>query len=305
MDNAIASDLFTLDINANGITDRIYASGVGGRVIRVDIPDLELYNMTNSWDITGTVVADVGAGSDPEEFQRFFNSPEVAYYKRGGFTYLVILLASGHQPKPLDDTVLDRFYAIRDFAVWKAPADSGDADTDPDYADTIVEADLVDATNAPGAAASGKGWYIDLISPDGDRQKGYTDAVVYDYVVLFSTYTGTSTPSGDVCLPASSTGVSHIYAIDMRHGKSVLKVDGGYFRELENGDDPLDNSDRQIESNMRGLPPNPSLLFPDDDGKAGGKVLGVSGLGGGSGGRPIVEFNDRFHSISWEEVINE
>jgi hypothetical protein len=239
-------------------------------------------NITTTNSISGTVIADVSGSGGASEFQRFFNTPEVAYFKRGGYTYLVLLVASGHRPKPLDDTVDDRFYAVRDFAVWTAPADA-DLDSKPDYADVIDEDDLVDTTAAPGSAATGPGWYINLLSDTGKKQKGFSKAKVYDYVVLFTTYSGSSVSAAE-CSAASSTGVSHLYAISMIDGSPILTGFSGL---------------RQIELKIPGLPPAPKLLFPDYGGKLGGKVVGTVGL------EKVAEWPDRFHSVSWEEVIDE
>lgn len=295
MGNGVAADILPVDINANGYTDRLYAADVGGRLIRVDIPDQALKNITGTDDISGTIIADVSDGAAASEFQRFFNTPEVAYYKRGGYTYLVLMIASGHRPQPLDDTVTDRFYAIRDFAVWMAPADGNDAGSEPDYADIVDEDDLVDATTLPGTAASGSGWYIDLKTKTGEKQKGFSNAKVYDYVVLFTAYSGSST-AADVCSASSSVGTSSLYAISMIDGSAVLQVSDGDFITPTRA---LTTNDRQVDLEISGLPPSPSLMFPDDDGKLGGKVVAIVGL------TSPAQWYDRFHSISWEEVIDE
>ncbi len=297
MGNAVASDVLPIDINANGYTDRLYAADVGGRLIRVDIPDEALSNLTGTQDVSGTIIADIGGGVDAAEFQRFFNTPEVAYYKKGGYTYLALMIASGHRPKPLDDTVDDRFYAVRDFAVWRAPADD-DNDTHPDYANVVDEDDLVDATTLPGGAATGPGWYIDLVSTSGAKQKGLSNAKVYDYVVLFTTYSGSST-SADACAPSASSGVSHLYAINMIDGSAILQVDGSDFKAPTGA---LNNENRQVELKISGLPPSPQLLFPsdsDDDAKLGGMVVATVGL------TSPAHWTDRFHPMSWESVIDE
>ena len=90
--------MLTVDINNNGVVDRLYASGVGGRMFRIDIPD----NNFTSTTIKGGVIADVNDGSDDDEgFQRFFSAPEkFAYYSRGGVTYLTILIGSGFSAQP-------------------------------------------------------------------------------------------------------------------------------------------------------------------------------------------------------------
>lgn len=298
MGNGVAADVLPVDINANGYTDRLYAADVGGRLIRVDIPDQALSNLTGTNAISGTIVADVSGSGGASEFQRFFNTPEVAYYKKGGYTYLVLLIASGDRPKPLGNTVTDRFYAIRDFAVWMAPADIDD-DTKPDYADFVDEDDLVDATSTPGGAASGPGWYIDLIANglnSGKKQKGFSNVKVYDYVVLFTVFFGNST-AADVCEASQSTGASTLYALNMINGSAILQVSGNNFIQPTR---VLTNDDRQLHMDkVLGLPPSPGLMFPDDDGKLGGNVIAIVGL------QSAARWRDRFIPVSWEEVIDD
>ena len=82
------------------------------------------------------MIADINGDPGNEGFQRFFNEPEVAYYSRGGVTFLGILIGSGYRPSPLNNTVTDRFYMIKDF----------DAFTVPSSYSVITEGDLYDAT---------------------------------------------------------------------------------------------------------------------------------------------------------------
>jgi type IV pilus assembly protein PilY1 len=297
MGNGIAADVLTVDINANGVTDRLYAADVGGRLIRVDIPDKALGILTGSDDISGTVVADVG-GADG--FQRFFNTPEVAYYRRGGFTYLALMIASGHRPKPLDQTLTDRFYTIRDFAVWAAPADGSDGGTEPDYNSTLTESDLVDVTSVPASGLYG--WYLDLLDEDGDPGlKGFSEAKVYDYAVLFTAYTGKSNPAVNPCVGKATVGDSYLYALDMRDGSAIFNVNSDGVFEVEPSDsaDTIDNDDRSVALKIPGLPPSPTLMFPDYSGGLGGKVVAIVGL------ESPAQWLDRFHPISWEEVIED
>jgi type IV pilus assembly protein PilY1 len=295
MGNGIAADVLTVDINANGITDRLYAADVGGRLIRVDIPDNALAYITSSNAISGTIVADVG-GADG--FQRFFNTPEVAYYRRGGFTYLALMIASGHRPKPLDLTITDRFYTIRDFAVWHAPAD-GDGDSEPDYNATIDESLLHPALSTPGSSLYG--WYLDLLDEDDDPGlKGFSEAKVYDYAVLFTAYTGESNPAVNPCVGKATVGDSYLYALDMRDGSAIFNVTSDGTFELDSTA-TLDNSDRRVALSIPGLPPSPTLMFPDYGGGVGlgGKVVAIVGL------ESPAQWLDRFHPISWEEVIED
>ena len=310
MDNAIAGDILPVDINANGITDRLYAADVGGRLIRVDIPDIALDSLTGSSDLTATVVADVNDPSDAGEtgtdYQRFFNTPEVAYFNRGGVQYLALMITSGHRPEPLSKSVAhDRFYMIKDPNVWSAPIDSN-GDGHPDYPAPIKESELYDATDnliqdgtaaqkvaAQNALNAADGWLIDLAA----GEKGFSAAKVYDYAVLFTTYNGDRTANVDTCDALTTQGESKFYALNMTNGASI-------FAEMDGNDGTQDIGDRSKLLKVPGMPPAPSLMFPkavDGSGnvKLGGEVLAIVGL------EEAARWPDRFHPISWEEVTED
>ncbi|WP_457674912.1 pilus assembly protein [Thiolapillus sp.] len=312
MNNAIAADILPVDINANGVTDRLYVADVGGRIIRIDIPDKAIEQITGSHEITGGVIADVG-GADG--FQRFFNTPEVAYYKRGGTTYLALMIASGHRPDPLSTTVTDRFYMIKDPNVWTAPPDN-DSNGELDYI-ALTEDDLYDATSnqvqegndndvndtgsklyAEKQLRDAKGWYIDF----APGEKGFSEAKVYDYAVLFTTYKGTRSANADPCLATSTQGEAQLYILDMTNGGAKFGTENNKF--VQDSTDPLTADDRNVQLSIPGMPPSPDLIFPKtsndpDANPFGGVVKGCVGL------QCPAKWKDKFHPISWEEVIED
>ncbi len=300
MGNAIASDVLTVDINANGVTDRLYAADVGGRIIRVDIPDKALAQVTGSSDIRGSIVANVGGeGKGDGKLQRFFNTPEVAYYKRGGTQFLALLIGSGNRPNPVDESVTDRFYMIKDPNVWIAPSE---------YPDVITEDDLYDSTanlvqegsddqqaTALQEIQSKGGWYVDLDT----GEKVFSEARVYDYAVLFTAYKGTKTEP-DVCTATAVEGESFLYVLDMKHGGARFSADGDMFQQGNTTN--LTKLDRKVSLQIPGMPPSPTLMFPAGDGSEGndegapsGWVLALVGL------QAPAKWPDKYHPISWEE----
>ena len=307
MGNAIVADILPIDINSNGVVDRLYAADVGGRIIRVDIPDHALAALTGNSQISATVLADVNltrngntySEQDGSDYQRFFNTPEAAYFNKGGTQYLAIMIGSGQQSRPLANLVdHDRFYMIKDPNVWTAPADGADSDTAPDYPDVIAENDLYDTTtnlvqvgdsgqqgDAAYAIAASHGWYFNL----NNGEKVFSPAKVYDYAVLFTTYEGSSPYTDDACEAVYSDGLSRFYAVNMTNGSAM-------FSEM-NGVEGTQTSDRSKIINTPGLPSTPYIITPaDTDQKLSGDILGMVGL------QEVIRWPDRFHPISWEEV---
>ncbi|MBT3048892.1 MAG: VWA domain-containing protein [Candidatus Thiodiazotropha sp. (ex Clathrolucina costata)] len=284
MRNSIAGNLLPVDINANNVIDRLYATDVGGRVIRVDIPDSEFADTS----MAGGIIADIYA---PGELRKFFNTPEVGYYNIGSTQYLAILVGSGNRSNPLDVTVTDRFYMIKDPGVWTKPIT---------YV-TVAHDELYDATanlvqdgtaEQQGAARNSlallKGWFIDL----GYSEKSYSKAVLYDYLVLFTTFSAERSAELAACEARGASGVGRAYAVNMRDGSAVIDGFGGSFGDL-------DRNDRTKVLSMLGIPPSPALVFPEGEQAAtlGNVVKALVGL------EEVAEWPERLRPISWEEVI--
>ncbi len=293
--NGIAADITSVDMNSNGITDRLYAADVGGRIIRIDIPDAYMSPVAPTSSITGAISVDVNGDSIAgEEFQRFFAAPTAAYFKRGGLQYISLIITSGHRPEPLSRSVdTDRLYVIKDSYVWMAPTTYPSAITENDMYDAtandIQDGGTSDKMAAAAALGSTPGWYIDL--PDGE--KGFSSAKVYNYAVLFTTYTGERGASSDSCKIVNTQGSSYLYAVDMRDGSAI-------FAGMDGDTSNLQASDRKKLLKIPGLPPGPSMVFPDPgNGHLSGDAIGLVGLEVG------VEMEQLFYPVNWEEVIND
>jgi type IV pilus assembly protein PilY1 len=286
MRNGIAGDLLPVDINANGVTDRLYASDLGGRIIRVDIPDHEFADTS----MGGGIIADINAGTS--EFRRFFNTPEVGYYNIGGVQYLAILIGSGKRSNPLDIAVTDRFYMIKDRAVW----------TKPSTYTMVTQSQLYDATSnlvqvgtdsqiaaATNALATLEGWYIEF----GLSEKSFSKAVLYDWAVMFTTFSAERSPDLAACEARGASGVGRFYAINMKDASAIFDGLGG-------SEGTLNTEDRSMVLSMLGMPPSPSLVFPDPTGSGSGTEQYVYGL---VSLQQTFKKPDKYLPISWEEVL--
>ncbi|MCG7969021.1 MAG: hypothetical protein JAY63_20740, partial [Candidatus Thiodiazotropha taylori] len=204
MTNSIPSDVMTIDIDGDALVDRIYASDVGGRIIRVDVDAL-----------TGGVIADVNSSGG---FRRFFNTPQAGYYSKGGVQFVAILIGSGNRTDPLDGSTTDRFYMIKDRNVWNPPTSYS----------TVTQSMLINTTNTPATrgdvlnAANG-GWYFDL----SDTEKSYSKAILYNYAVIFTTFSATRADDLGDCEARGSAGTARVYAVDMIYANAKFNRNGG------------------------------------------------------------------------------
>ncbi|MES9830556.1 MAG: hypothetical protein ABW201_20070 [Candidatus Thiodiazotropha sp.] len=278
---AIPSNLATVDLNGNAVVERIYASDVGGRIIRIDLDDDE---NDNSNTITGGIVADINDGASAH--RKFFNTPQIGYFSKSGIQFLAVMVGTGDIANPLGD-VTDRFYMIKDTALWHTP--------DWNTYDVIADSDLVNASNTAvaGLDTANKGWYINF----SNSEKSFSKAILYDYAIFFTTYSADTVEPDSLCEAVGTIGTGRIYGLNLLTANGAIHWNGS-------SENPLTISDRSSQLDLQGIPPSPQLLFPggtDDQGNTviGKKIFLFSDL------KKKHEWSDRFRPIYWEEVIDE
>jgi hypothetical protein len=155
MDTAFAGSLAALDLDADGLHDRLYAGDLAGRLWRFD---LQHGVPTAQW-ARGGVFADFRN----TEGRGFLAAPDVSLSApTGGSAWLNISIGTA---APGNDAANNRFYALRDHAVYESWTDEQYEDWPP-----LREADLlqVSATVQAGTEAAAStdptfaGWYVEL-----------------------------------------------------------------------------------------------------------------------------------------------
>jgi type IV pilus assembly protein PilY1 len=282
MDYAIPSNLATVDINGNGLVDRIYAADVGGRIIRVDFADGE--NEGNT--ISGGILADINQDSDTH--RKLFNTPQIGYYAKGTQQFLVLMIGTGNHANPLDADYQDRFYMIKDGNIWQR-----DIADEPAGEHDFINASESILNSGEVLTEQYRGWYINL--PPGE--KSFSRAILYDYAIFFTTYRASRVTPENPCQAATTTGTAHIYGLDLITANAAINWDGS----TEN---TLTISDRSTTLELQGIPPTPMLIFPGSEDGDGNPILGkkiflFADL------EKKHEWGDRFRPIYWEEVIED
>ncbi len=262
---SIPSDPNVIDINGDGIADQLYVGDMGGQVWRLDFNK----NSTSSSDlVSGDVIADLATNA-PANLRKFFYRPDIALNKGEGNrkSYLSISLGSGNRAHPLDETVDDKFYMIKQFDVFKAPEDYGikDESTGTPFYRPITQADLYDATdndvdsNNPVAAAaaaaqlnSAQGWSIEL---GGSGEKVLSHSLTVNGGVNFTTYLPEAGP--DLCSP--SIGSSKMYRVEV------------------NDASPTKGTSRESDIPGSGIASSPHLFFTEEDAYIGEGTRTVEG----------------------------
>ncbi|MES9992272.1 MAG: hypothetical protein ABW098_09975 [Candidatus Thiodiazotropha sp.] len=281
MENAIPSNLATVDINGNGIVDRIYAADVGGRIIRADFEDRDRADNA----LSGGIIADINQGANAH--RKFFTTPQVGYYSKGAHQFLALLIGTGDHADPLETHITDRFYMIKDGNIWDHAISQQPA----------VDNDFINASTT--ALVNGevlthyRGWYINF---EGS-EKSFSRAILYDYSIFFTTYSAERVVPDEPCEVEYTRGTARIYGLDLISANAAVNWNGITEHELT-------ISDRSSQLRLQGIPPSPMLFFPggvDDNGDAviGRRIFLFADL------QKKHEWSDRFRPIYWEEVIED
>lgn len=207
--NSIPADVRALDLNQNGVLDRIYAADTGGRVFRIDINDT--VNITSNGATTGGAIADINDGTVAGN-RRFYNAPDVVLVTKGAPPYLAIAIGSGHRASPTNKEVTDRLYVFKDSPVFTAPGTYTAA----------TESDMTDTSTGSPPAGSARGWYITL---SNSGEKVLANVTTLDHRLFFTSFTTGTTSSTDPCATNSAGGQGRLYAVDIRTASSVLNFD--------------------------------------------------------------------------------
>lgn len=228
MDYSIPGRVRVVDLDGDGFADRLYAGDVGGQVWRFDI-----HNGAAATElVTGGVIAQLGgagaATPAAEDLRRFYNAPDAAFIAapRGSFIHLG--LGSGHRGHPLDLTVKDAYYALRDYRLGAMSQAEYDALT------PIAHRDLTPVTSADTDVAFGdQGWRLDLDLGGSQGEKVLAEARTFANQVVFSTFVPSASSAS--CAPQPGTHRTYVMAVD--DGAPVLNLDDSADEETLTIDD--------------------------------------------------------------------
>lgn len=243
MKHSIPSEVKVIDVDGDGLDDRIYVGDMGGNVWRVDLGgDITAGSAGSSVvgrlasvadnGINGDTTADDGLYESAATQRRFFVPPSVVQVSDDIYSdvkdYDYVLMPAGQRNDPLDLDVSNRFYAFKDTTIGNMTSQGGGnvglADEYPqaseapiidDGSTTMIDITAVsttgvglDPTNASHKAALG--WYLDFdtVGAAADRtdgEKGLAAPTTIQGTVVFTTYVPESSTPG-VCDAAEGSG---------------------------------------------------------------------------------------------------
>ncbi len=250
---SIPADVRLVDSNNDRRTDRIYAADVMGQVWRIDLhPDLT----DNSVGRLASL-ATAGDPADPldnADELKFFYQPDFIRLRDDRFvnsdadssTYDAIAVVSGNRANPVDTTVDNRAFVLRDYlddapmlplgssSPTNYPACNPDGTAGCSTANSITEGGLLDLTSTIIAADSdpttdtdaqnlskSNGYYFDL---PGDGELGFSKTQVLAGRLYFTTYDPGNGPLARETVTSDGTqctvdlGDANLYVVDLITG---------------------------------------------------------------------------------------
>jgi len=258
MTHSIPSDVRVIDIDGDGLRDRLYVGDMGGRIWRFDFnPD----NSGASDFASGGILANLG-GVAAADRRRFYYAPDVSLSKDKQF--LSVAIGSGYRAKPTNQDIHDAFFVIRDKNVF-GPA--LDASGSPVYT-PINFNDLFNATSnilgegtesqidaARASLDRSGGFYINLKSGNNwQGEKVLAKSITFSGNIMFTTFTPVANAQAAACSP--SQGQAKAYLINL--------LDGTPVQDMNNSGGDLTADDRAMDLVRGGIPPEPKLLIHEN-----------------------------------------
>ena len=210
-------------------------------------------------------------------------------------------IGSGNRAHPLDTTVHNRFYAIRDTHVDGMPvATAGDHVADPlQYPNgtngVITNTDLLDVTSTfLGSSTSGSyslttvksslGWYYDFNSSGTTGEKVLSAPTAIAGTAFFTTYEPGAGGSSDPC--TANIGSGYAYNMDVLTAKSTVDWN-------ENGTVDA-TADRKLQLGG-GIPSDVVPVFTSEG------VVGIVGIEGGAAQLGTLSGLPRYRTYWYQE----
>lgn len=250
MQYSIPARVSVIDRNNDQLADHLYVADTGGQLFRFDI-----YNGESSSNLVkGGILADF-AGDTEETNRRFYYGPDVSEILLGDEQFYAVAIGSGFRAGPLNTTINDEFYMIKDAGVFTF--DENQEFTRP--SSPYTASDLYDATEhllnssdnteqtlAQQAFANKDGWLIRLTE---GGEKVLSSPLILDYKIFFTTYLPAST-STSLCAPP--TGNSRAYLVNLINGNAISDI---------NNDGEESKDDRYAQLSQTGIAPDTKILI--------------------------------------------
>ena len=265
LEYAVPSKIKVLDMDRNGSADRLYFADTGGNVLRVDL-DPNKDNSIDDYKLTKLA----SLGGTAANKRKFFNSPDVALFKRGGRVILTVSIGSGDRPNPLDTVVNNSFFMLLDENVFKTPVSSQNITISDLYNAPL--ASNVDLIKQLGISGGKRGWKISLNRSDLTGEKSLSSSITFQNKVMFTTFgiaSITTSTNNNVECGMESKHKSSLYVLDLITGKAAI--------DLNDDGSVNDASDSFVNIGPGGdIPDTPQIIRGDFKSSTGGECTNTN-----------------------------
>jgi type IV pilus assembly protein PilY1 len=250
MKYSIPARISAVDRDKDGLADHLYVADIGGQLFRLDIYNGESISELVKGGLLGTF-----SGDTAQDNRRFYYGPDVSEILLGEEQYYAVAIGSGFRAGPLDTTINDQFYLIRDTGVFNTDADGKfllptTAFTEESLYDAtdhlLTSSDETEREIASTAFLDKEGWRIRLTN---GGEKVLASPLILDYKVFFTTYLPASA-SDSLCAPP--TGNSRAYLVSMINGNAVADINRNNEKEPQ---------DRYAQLAQTGIAPDTKILI--------------------------------------------
>ncbi len=264
MTRAIPNDVRVIDLNGDNLADRMYATDLGGQVLRFDI----FNGQTPANLVTGGVIAQLGAeglGSpSAAETRRFYNAPDVSIITdtRQNRRFLAVSVGTGHRAKPFDVSPADTFFSLRDGDAFAALPQAA-----YDSYDIITPADLVEVSGQTQAVItqSDRGWKFTL----PPNEKVLAGSLTFNNEIFFVSFE----PNSEAAVACGhKRGTNYLYRVNVINGDPIVP-------NIETLAPALSDAARRQTLAQGGIAPSPTFLFPSPDPDCTGEACSPPPIG--------------------------
>ncbi|MEE9351255.1 MAG: PilC/PilY family type IV pilus protein [Thiotrichaceae bacterium] len=216
--HSIPGGMRLLDVNRNGLIDRMYFGDTGGDLWRLDLS--ESLETTGDDASVLTKLATLGSSDSNVNARKFYTEPDVAVMRPNGKTVFTVSIGSGFRAHPNDKRIHDKLFVIKETSPFTPLA------TGTNGYQAVTVSDLATVTVTDSAVTQqyfdtrSKGWLLNL--PE-TGEKVLATPVTFDGVIAFTTLVpAILTSNVDPCAAPITQG--RFYAINILTGEPVLDL---------------------------------------------------------------------------------
>lgn len=274
--NSIPGGARILDVNNNGLIDRLYFADTGGNVWRLDLS--EKLDSAGTKDNKSKLIKLASLGGADENARKFYNEPDVSVMRPSGKTIFAVSVGSGFRAHPMNKTIEDRFFVIKDVSPNAPLKSTGEGKYEAITLSDLAEVNVEEAPNGKvtltqiefdNASKIKKGWSVKL---PANGEKVLATSVTFNGSVVFTTLVPKALTSGegiDQCAAPATYG--RLFALDILSGKAGLNLK----KEVDEKD--LTDNDIVTVPISKVIPGKPHLIFNppslDEEKDANNKVI--------------------------------